>query len=137
MSPPTCWLLIWPSSPCGPLGFDLTHSVHISLPSQTAEPSCEETRLFFGNEKLNTEQTCSCLSTPCFTFTSKEGEEESLVSGSSSYSHDHVFGCSPSCLCFQCSLLCGKVGKGPENVTTPGSGTTCSLILFPLQNCNK
>lgn len=116
--------------PAGPLSFDLAHSVYISLPSQTAEPGCEETRLFFGNEKLNIEQTCSCLLTPCLTFTSKGGEEESLVSGPPNYSHDHVFGVLlPACV-FSAAFLCGKVGKGPENVTTPGSGTTCSLIFF-------
>lgn len=35
----------------------------------------------------------------------------------------------PACV-FSAAFLCGEVGKGPENVTTPGSGTTCSLIFF-------
>ena len=52
---------------------------HLPSFSNSAEPSgCEETRHFFGNEKLNIEQIYPCLLTPCWqdshslSFTGKE-----------------------------------------------------------------
>lgn len=137
MSPLTCWLLIWPSCPCRvPQLWPNTLRSHLSAFSNSAEPGCEETRLFFGNEKLNTEQTCSCLLTPCFTFTSKERRGGEFSFRLPKLQPCSRVWCSPFCLCFQCSLFMWQSRKGTRKHNY-WLGDYVQPYFFPLQNCNK
>lgn len=133
--------------PAGPLGFDLIHSFHIfSLPSQILQSPwlCGDKAFLWKWKAQHWTDTFLPLSSlmagsRSFSFTSRERQGENLVSHPPSCSHDHMLDVLPPASVFSTAFLGGTVGKEPENVTTPGSGTTWELpsLSFSVQNWNK